>query len=53
MFLGGSSTVTTTEGTVEEPDGSPVEFIFPGERGFMSENPKYGCGVTLSAFEKE
>ena len=45
MFLGGSSTVTTTEGTVEEPDGSPVEFIFPGERGFMSENPKYGCGI--------
>ncbi len=24
-------------------DGSPVEFIFPGEEGFLSTQPKYDC----------
>ena len=31
-------------------DASPVQFIYPGEAGFMSANPKYDCGAVLSSF---
>lgn len=31
-------------------DLSPVEFIYPGEAGFFSENPKFECGVIESRF---
>ena len=30
-------------------DSSPVEFIFPGEDGFLSPNPKFECGVVSSS----
>lgn len=33
-------------------DDSPVEFIYPGEPGYLSAEPKYGCGAMLSAFER-
>jgi len=48
MFLSGSSKVTTENGTFDNDD-NPVEFIFPDEPGFLSANPKYGCGETLSS----
>lgn len=48
MFLAGSSKVTTENGTFDNED-NPVEFIFPGEPGFLSANPKHGCGETLSS----
>ena len=48
MFLSGTSTVTFGDDTIEIQD-APVEFIFEGEPGFLSANPKYGCGVTESA----
>jgi hypothetical protein len=48
MFQAGPGTVTTPDGTYDEDD-SPVEFIFPGEPGFMSANPKHGCGVVMSS----
>lgn len=48
MFLSGPSTVTVP-GDSFERDGSPVEFIFPGEPGFLSANPKHGCGVVMSS----
>ncbi|MCK0120608.1 MAG: hypothetical protein ABJO29_16385 [Yoonia sp.] len=48
MFLAGSSKVTTENGTFDNDD-NPVEFIFPGEPGFLSANPKHGCGETLSS----
>lgn len=32
-------------------DASPVEFIYPGEAGFFSATPKFGCGVIMSSFE--
>jgi len=41
--------------TISGPNGSfdsedaPVEFLFAGETGFLSANPKYGCGETLSS----
>ncbi len=48
MFLAGNSEITTENGTFDS-EGSPVEFIFEGEPGFLSANPKYGCGVTESS----
>ena len=48
MFLAGSSTITTENGTFDNDD-NPVEFIFEGETGFLSANPKFGCGETLSS----
>lgn len=47
MFQAGPGTVILPEETYEEDD-SPVEYIFPGEPGFMSVNPKHGCGVVMS-----
>ena len=34
-------------------DMSPVEFIYPGEPGFFSENPKYECGAQGAAYPLE
>jgi len=48
MFLGGTA-VTTTPTDEYERDASPVEFIFPGEDGFLSTKPKFGCGVVMSS----
>ncbi len=48
MFLSGTGTVTTSEGTFENSN-RPVEFIFPGETGFLSSQPKHGCGVAISS----
>lgn len=47
MFQAGPGTVILPEETYEEDD-SPVEYIFPGEPGFLSVNPKHGCGVVMS-----
>lgn len=49
-FFAGTGSVTTPSDSYEKDD-SPVEFIFPGEPGFLSANPKHGCGVLLSSFE--
>lgn len=48
MFLSGTGTVTTPDETWDVDD-TPVEFIFPGEEGFLSANPKHGCGVMMSS----
>jgi len=48
MFLAGSSEITTERGSFDNDD-NPVEFIFEGEPGFLSANPKFGCGETLSS----
>ena len=47
LFLSGVGTVTTPDGTFEQTN-RPVEFIFPGEPGFLSSSPKHGCGVAIS-----
>lgn len=49
-FFAGTGTVTTPTDSFDKDD-SPVEFIFPGEPGFLSANPKHGCGVQLSLLE--
>ncbi len=48
LFLSGTATITNSTETFER-DNSPKEFIFPGEAGFLSSKPKYGCGVVMSA----
>ncbi len=48
-FFGGISTLTTPDGEFES-DNSPVEFFMPGETGFLSTQPKYGCGLTESGW---
>jgi hypothetical protein len=47
MFLSGTGETVTPAGSYKS-DGSPVEFIFPGEPGFLSPNPKFGCGEVTS-----
>ncbi len=49
MFIGGVSTYTNSNETFDSDD-TPVEFIFPGEAGYLSVNPKFGCGVELSSY---
>lgn len=47
IFLSGIRTVTTPTDAYET-DGRPVEFIFPGEPGFLSATPIYDCGQMMS-----
>ena len=47
MFIAGTGTVTTPNGAFEQSN-RPVEFIYPGEPGFLSSSPKHGCGVAIS-----
>ncbi len=46
-FIAGTRTnrTATEEWT---SDNSPVEFIFPGEAGFLSSTPRHDCGAMLS-----
>lgn len=50
MFIGGTSSFITSDDRFDSDD-TPVEFIFPGEPGYLSVNPKHGCGVQLSSFD--
>ena len=50
MFLSGQS-IVTAGGESWESDGTPVEFVFPDEPGFLSAAPKHGCGVMMSLLE--
>ena len=50
MFIGGTSSYITSEDRFDSDD-TPVEFIFPGEPGYLSVNPKFGCGVEMSAID--
>ncbi len=48
LFLSGVGRIVTPEGGFETDD-TPVEFIFPDEAGFLSSDPKHGCGATMSS----
>jgi hypothetical protein len=52
MFLSGQGTVTTPEDEFDSDD-APMEFIFPGEPGFLSSSPKYGCGSIMSSLSSD
>jgi hypothetical protein len=47
FFFGESWDAANPDATV---DLSPVEFIYPDEPGFFSENPKFECGVIESRY---
>lgn len=46
-FLSGTRTYVTEDGDVTE-DATPVEFIFPGEPGFLGTSPRHGCDMMMS-----
>jgi hypothetical protein len=48
LFFSGPGETDLGDGQWLPIDGSPVEFIFPGEEGFLGIQPKYDCDV-LSA----
>jgi hypothetical protein len=43
MFFAGPGETDLGDGQWLPIDGSPVEFIFPGEEGFLATQPKYDC----------
>jgi hypothetical protein len=43
MFFAGPGETDLGDGQWLPIDGSPVEFVFPGEEGFLSTQPKYDC----------
>ncbi|MBM1220641.1 hypothetical protein JQU17_06620 [Ponticoccus sp. SC2-23] len=47
IFLSGVRTMTTPIDEYQT-DGRPVEFIFPGEQGFLSAEPRHDCGEMIS-----
>ncbi|MEM8538204.1 MAG: hypothetical protein AAGF56_10110, partial [Pseudomonadota bacterium] len=47
MFFSGVTTYDLPDGDVTV-SRRPIEFIFPGEPGFLSSQPKHGCGVAIS-----
>ena len=48
-FFAGRAVVTLGgEGGEFQRDGTPIDFIFPGEDGFFSPNPEYDCETILS-----
>lgn len=49
LFFGGTETVTLPSGQTSEGDYSPMEFAEPGEAGFLTMEPIYDCGDTMSA----
>lgn len=52
VFFAGPSEWDGGDGYVPM-DGSPVQFIFPGEPGFFATEPLFECDAVLSRFEKE
>jgi hypothetical protein len=49
MFFGGLETVVLPSGETFEANYSPMEFAEPGEDGFLTLQPLYDCGDTMSA----
>jgi hypothetical protein len=47
-----SGTRTYDNGTESwDLDNTPVEFIFPGEPGFLTSTPRHGCGAIMSKID--
>lgn len=51
IFISGTRT-WTADGEETSYDGSPVEFDFPGDPGFLSDVAKYDCGGTVSKAQR-
>ncbi|GGL55862.1 hypothetical protein GCM10011392_07870 [Wenxinia marina] len=46
-FIAGTSRYELPDDVIEN-DYSPMEFLFPGDEGFLSVHPKYDCGLMIS-----
>lgn len=53
IFLSGPSQIRDGQGEWLPMDGSPVEFIFPGEPGFAARQPIFDCDAVLSQLVTE
>ncbi len=51
-FFGGISRLSGNGGEVVN-DSTPIEFLMPGEPGFLTPQPKYGCGATESGWRAD
>ena len=49
LFFSGPSQWDGGDGTYLPIDGSPVQFIFPGEPGFASTQPLFDCDAVMSS----
>jgi hypothetical protein len=49
MFFAGPGETDLGDGQWRPIDGSPVEFIFPGEEGFLETQPKYDCDALTAS----
>ena len=49
LFFSGPSQWDGGDGTYLPLDGSPVQFIFPGEPGFASTQPLFDCDAVMSS----
>lgn len=49
LFFAGPGEVDLGDGQWLPIDGSPVEFIFPGEEGFLASQPIYDCDVLTAS----
>ena len=49
VFLAGEGAYRMPDGENFEVDDTPVDFAFPGEQGFLSPDPVYGCNAVLSS----
>lgn len=52
-FFSGIGTVTGAGGREVDYDNRPVKFIHPGEPGFLSDTPLYGCDGTAARYETD
>lgn len=50
LFFSGIDTVSFGDGQSFQTDGSPREFLEPGEDGFLTMLPAYECGDTMSGW---
>ncbi len=51
LFFSGPSEWDPGDGNFLPMDGSPVEFVFPGEPGFLKTQPIYDCDAVMSEAE--
>ena len=52
MFFAGPGETDLGDGIWRPIDGSPVEFIFPGEDGFLDRQPKFDCDALTAEAER-
>lgn len=53
LFFAGPSEWSAGDGTFLPIDGSPVQFIFPGEPGFAATEPLFDCDPLMTRFSPD